>query len=137
MRKESYKTTQKEMIIDFFKKNTNKHLTIKEVERYLNEKQQNVGLTTIYRCVDKLVKEGYLKKYIVDNNSSACFEYSDNSCCENSHFHLKCEKCNTLIHLDCSEIKELEIHMLKHHGFKINPLKTVYYGECKNCSLKN
>lgn len=133
MRKDTYKTSQKEMIIEFFKKNHNQHLTIKEVEYFLNQNQQKVGLTTIYRCVDKLVKEGILKKYIVDNNSSACFEYCNQKCDHKTHIHLKCESCNSLIHLDCDEIAELETHILKNHHFKINPLKTVYYGTCAKC----
>lgn len=136
MRKDSYKTVQKEMIVDFFKSNPNQHLTIKEVERYLNSKQQNVGLTTIYRCVDKLVKENVLKKYIVDNNSSACFAYQNESCHEKEHYHLKCDVCNTLYHLDCEVITSFQQHMLEHHGFEINPHRTVYYGTCKNCQIK-
>ena len=41
---------------------------------------------------EKLVAEGVLQKYFIDEHSAACFEYSGDDCnAETPHFHLKCE----------------------------------------------
>lgn len=56
-RNETYKTRQKELILDVIK-NFKNDFTIKEIYEKLN---QNVGLTTIYRTISKLVEEGKIK----------------------------------------------------------------------------
>ena len=59
-RNETYKTRQKELVLDVIK-NFKNDFTIKEIYEKLN---QNVGLTTIYRTISKLVEEGKIKKSI-------------------------------------------------------------------------
>ena len=56
-RNETYKTRQKELVLDVIK-NFKNDFTIKEIYEKLN---QNVGLTTIYRTISKLVEEGKIK----------------------------------------------------------------------------
>jgi Fur family ferric uptake transcriptional regulator len=46
---------------------------------------------------------------------------------------LKCETCGSLIHVDCDFLNEIEKHLFKTHNFRINTLKTVFYGICKKC----
>ena len=45
----------------------------------------------------------------------------------------KCEKCGKLIHLHCDELEEIQTHILKEHRFKMDPMRTVFYGLCENC----
>ena len=88
--------------------------------------------------MESLVDEGLINKYIIDGNSPACFEYVD----QESHrggevcFHCKCEKCGKLIHLQCEELKEIGKHLSEEHGFKLNPMRTVFYGVCDDCRRK-
>ena len=49
---------------------------------------------------------------------------------------MKCEKCGKLLHMDCSEITELNEHLKAEHGFTIDPLRTVFYGICAECADK-
>ncbi len=44
------------------------------------------------------------------------------------------EKCGTLIHVHCEEIEEFNHHIFAEHRFKINPMRTVFYGICENCA---
>lgn len=126
-RNETYNTRQKELILKLIKEQK-KEFTVQDIYDKLKEK---TGLTTIYRLVDKLVTEGYLNKFIKENNT-AYYEYLEK--CENhNHFYLKCEKCGILIHIDCDCIKNLSNHILSDHKFITNKQHIIINGICENC----
>ena len=127
---ETYNTKQKELIINAIKKQKHE-FTIKDIYNDLNNK---VGLTTIYRLIDKLINEDVLIKYISKNNTTY-YQYLK-KCNEENHFYLKCEKCNCLFHIDCDCIKELTSHILNKHKFKPNKEHIVINGLCEKCSKK-
>ena len=136
MRPSDYKTKQKDIILNFFIKNKNHHLTASDIINYLHIHDENVGSATVYRYLDKLVSKGMIRKYILDDRSGACYQYIENSdeCLE--HFHLKCIECGKLIHIDCDYMKSLDEHILQHHGFKVDNSRTVLYGICNSCNEK-
>ena len=51
-------------------------------------------------------------------------------------YHMKCEECGSLIHLECDAITELEDHIWKDHRFRVDPGRTVFYGLCEECEKK-
>ena len=124
-RLESYNTKQKDKIMNIIK-SFNKEFTIKDIHNKLCD----VGLTTIYRLVDKLVLDGKIKKTISKNVTY--YQYLED-CNEENHFYLKCENCGSLLHIDCECIKELENHINKKHNFKLNKKQIIINGICKNC----
>ena len=135
MAKAKYKTKQMTELLTFLKSVKGSHVTVSDISDYFKKQEIAVGTTTIYRQLEKMVKEGIVAKYIVDGTSSACFEYigskdvESNSVC----YHCKCEKCGKLIHLQCSEVEELRKHMIEHHSFEMDSLRTVFYGLCSEC----
>lgn len=134
--KAKYKTRQSEKIREFLKANPRKHFTAYDVCDYFKEKGEAIGTTTVYRQLDALVKEGTIKKYVFEENSSACFEYVEEHDAEHhcTCYHLKCTECGKLIHLNCEEIGMFERHIAEHHGFKIDSVRTVFYGLCADCA---
>ncbi len=126
-RNEIYKTKQKDLIINEIKKQ-NHEFMIKDIYNELNGK---VGLTTIYRMIDKLVGEGLLNKTIGENNITY-YQYLE-KCNHENHFYLRCEKCGNIIHVDCDCITELMSHIAKEHEFKINNEHIVINGICSKC----
>ena len=46
----------------------------------------------------------------------------------------KCEKCGTLIHVDCECIGELTNHILVNHEFILNKEHIIINGICKKCN---
>lgn len=124
-----YHTKQKDCIIDNIKK-YNREFTIKELYTSMNKK---VGLTTIYRLVDKLVSDGKLIKNITDDNITY-YTYLEECNCLN-HFYLKCNKCNRLIHIDCDCISDLTSHIKKEHNFKLDN-NVIIAGICYECINK-
>lgn len=134
-----YKTKQKDTILNYMTEHKDFHVTVNTLSDYLDEQGTPVGTATIYRHLEKLVEQGLVRKYTVDSGTGACFQYvpPDKKCHE--HYHLKCEKCGCLIHLECSFMKELSEHIFSDHGFEIDPLRTVFYGVCRDClrNIKN
>lgn len=134
-RRSTYQTRQMKELREFLASTDGKHVTVKDICRYFDEAGRPVGTATVYRNLEKLVEEGIVAKYSADPSDSACFSYigSGEECCHPVCFHLKCQKCGRLIHLECDEITSLSEHMLRAHGFELNPVRTVFYGLCEDC----
>lgn len=128
-----YKTKQRDIILEVLVKNADKHLTCEEMCEMLRKDGKKVGMTTVYRYLEKLHREGMLTKYTADRES-AKFSYAKESC--RGHFHLKCTECGKTFCGDCSFLSGLVEHINDDHGFSVEPAKTTLYGVCKECSYK-
>ena len=132
--KTSYKTKQKEILVNYLASKKGTHFTAGEICDYMKSQGETIGQSTVYRRLESLVDEGILNKYTVDGTSPACFEYvGEESHGEEVCYHCKCEKCGKLIHLHCEEMKEIQEHLLKGHQFMMDPKRTVFYGLCEQC----
>ena len=130
----AYNTKQKEAVLACLKAHSEGHVHAADIAEHLAGAGNKVGLTTIYRQLDKLVEEGVVKKFVTEG-SSACYQYvGDGHCGE--HFHLKCESCGKLIHLKCRTFDRLSAHILEEHGFLSDPGRTTLYGVCSDCRTK-
>ena len=121
-----YITKQKKDILKIVE-NTKNEFTVKDIYEKLNKK---VGLTTVYRFIESLDESGKLITRIDDN--TIYYQYI-NSCDNDNHFYLKCEKCGVLKHVDCDCIKVLNKHISNEHDFNFNKDKIIINGICKNC----
>jgi Fur family ferric uptake transcriptional regulator len=133
----TYKTKQKNLILNCLIKYKNQHITVDEIMRDLNKESTVVGRTTVYRHLEKMVEQGIIRKYLIEEGKSACYQYMDgnNDCKE--HFHLKCVNCGKLMHVDCDYLNGINGHVATHHGFQIDHSKTVLYGCCSACKSKD
>lgn len=130
----SYKTKQKDQILDCLLKNKDRHITAEEIRNALNAEKAFVGKTTVYRHLDKLVTQGVVRRYFIEERTSACYQYVEQSGMCNEHFHLKCLGCGQLFHLDCDYLGEIDSHIKDHHDFQVDHSKTVLYGQCVSCA---
>ena len=69
MTNSGYATASRKKILDFLKENKNRTLTVLDIDAYLKECDNEVNLTTIYRYLDKLEKEGTVMKYVAERQS--------------------------------------------------------------------
>jgi Fur family ferric uptake transcriptional regulator len=91
----------------------------------------SVGLTTVYRQLDKLVQQGMVHRIVTDEGAFYRFcDRHDGADC----FLLKCEQCGRIEHLDCDHLGPLYEHLAHEHHFTINPRRTLFYGLCEVCS---
>ena len=134
-KKTQYKTRQMTELLTFLKSVQGNHVTVSDICDHFQSEGIAVGTTTIYRNLEKMVKEGLVAKYVVEGTRSACFEYIGTlEGCERSVcYHCKCEKCGKLIHLHCEDVVKLEQHLMDSHGFRMDPCRTVFYGICEEC----
>lgn len=130
-----YKTKQREILIRYLESVPGVHITAGDAAEYFKKQGSSIGQSTIYRQLESLVDEGIVNKYIIDANSPACFEYVGADSHEEAEicFHCKCEKCGKLIHLHCDELEEIQEHLYAEHRFRMDPLRTVFYGFCDEC----
>lgn len=131
-----YKTKQQELLLSCFKAMQGRHFTAEDVAAYFQKQNISIGIATIYRQIEKFVAMGVVQKYFLGEQNAACFQYMGEECHkEVLHFHLKCEKCGMLIHLECHDLEQLSSHLMAEHGFALDPFRTVFYGLCENCRL--
>lgn len=133
--KAKYRTKQQKLLLEYLQTMPGMHITANDVCSYFEEKGAGISKATIYRQLEGFVDEGIINKYIIDGNSPACFEYVGTHTHEDADicFHCKCEKCGKLIHLHCDELEEIQVHLYEEHRFKMNPMRTVFYGLCEQC----
>ncbi len=131
-----YKTKQRAVVEECLKQNKGRHLTAEDIAEMLHIKGENVGRTTVYRTLEKLEQAGVVRRYAPVDGTSACYQYCENGDVCHEHFHLKCNVCGKLYHIECSHMDTLSEHINCEHGFKVDKLKTVLYGVCEECSKK-
>lgn len=130
--RDSYKTRQKELIIHGIKCYRNE-FTIKDLFAKLKEKDQAIGLTTVYRVVNSLVGDHVLAKSI--GSDGAQHYYVLEKCDHIGHCLLKCESCGKLVHTDCDELDAISKHFKNKHHFEIDQKNITIYGICDKCRV--
>lgn len=133
--KPKYRTKQRAQIIEYLETTRGQHLTAKAVSAALDEAGLGIGAATVYRQLDRLVDEGLMRKYYIGEGEAACYEYvGEHAECAHEHcFHCLCTSCGRLVHVECHDLAQLGEHLQDHHGFSIDPMRTVFYGLCEDC----
>lgn len=128
-----YKTKQRDLILNYFEENNDRHVTAEEVIDHLRKQGTSVGKSTVYRYLEKFVSQGIVRRFFIEEGCGACYQYcGDSKQCE-EHFHLKCVSCGNLLHIQCDSLIEAEKNILNQHDFLIDNRKTVLYGICGSC----
>ncbi len=124
----NYNTKQKVLLNDLIRKQKHE-FTVKDI---YNEVSDEIGLTTIYRAIDKMVEDGCVSKSIGKDNITY-YQYLG-KCDHNNHFYLKCISCGEVEHVDCDCIVDLTKHVKKSHNFKLDKNNIIINGYCNKCS---
>ena len=131
-----YKTCQREYVLDYLQAHRDICLTVQEIFAGIQLMDINIGKSTVYRCVDILVENGTVKKFIAETGDGASYQYTgENSEC-NHHFHLKCVRCGEILHLNCEFMSEMERHIYSSHHFSLDNGKSILYGICESCKVR-
>ena len=67
----SYNTRQGNLILALLKKEPGKHFTADEIIVRLANDGKSVGKATVYRHLDKLIRQGLVRKYIAEEGQGA------------------------------------------------------------------
>lgn len=132
-KRNSYHTKQKEQVAQLITQKT-REFSVKDLFDELSNTGAGIGLTTVYRAVDKLYKDGHLCKN-VGEGGTIYYRYLRQ--CDNSgHCYLECRVCGKMTHIDCRLVRELGQHLALVHHFIADHKNVIIHGLCEKCSLK-
>ena len=126
----AYMTRQQQAVLKCIESCPGGRATAMDLMQMLRQEGQTVGLSTVYRQLEKLVAQGKVHKLLTEEG--ACYQYCDKTV-HRDCFLLQCEGCGAIFHMDCSHLGELYGHLLESHGFAITPRRTMFYGLCGKC----
>ena len=133
-----YATRQRSLVLECLKAHAGQYLSVADIAADLTKKGSPVGVTTIYRALEKLASAGTVRRFVPDRTSPAVFEYLENPA--QAEFHVRCKGCGKLFHLHCSEIarmaEALSAHLSGEHGVALDLQDTVIQGLCSDCLTK-
>ena len=122
-------TKQKEFIKEYLK-NSYIHPTAFDVLKSAKENNINIGLTSIYRILNKMVEKQEAFSIITKDN---IVHYDTN---RGDHYHFICTSCNKIIDID----HDIEVFTKLEKRYKINfsSIQDVHiYGLCSDCEKSN
>ena len=133
MTQQTYKTNNRTKIMEYLKSNQNRTVSVKDIDVYMKELDCPVNMTTIYRYLDKLERDGDVMKYTGEQGEKATYQLVERGHKCESHLHLKCTDCGSIIHLNCNFMDEIAGHIAVDHGFQLQCKNSVIYGLCQKC----
>lgn len=131
----SYNTKQKNMLMDWLTRNSDRSYTIEQLAEGLAETEDAPGKSTVYRLVNRLVEEGEVKRFVKGNSRHFYYQLAGSDC--NGHLHLKCTSCGALLHMSHEQSEAITTTVLTSSLFSIDSQRTTLFGICAECSHKN
>jgi Fur family ferric uptake transcriptional regulator len=116
---------------------TSKHLSAKDIYAALYRMYPGIGLTTVYRTLDLLVRMGLINKFTFGDGPSR-YEYMSEDK-KGHHHHVVCSKCGKIIDYSDFLDDELELvnktekHLSEKYNFKVFGHSIEFYGLCEKC----
>ncbi len=129
-----YMTKQRQIILEVLR-SAGCHLTVADIVARCQSLGKPIGTTTAYRQVEAMMREGLVQKFVIDENSPACFAFAGEPEAGRA-LHCKCQECGRLLHIRCPEFEAMERHLSGEHDFQLDPRRTVLYGTCPECRAK-
>lgn len=129
-------TKQKQIIVEFLKNNQDEHLTADEILDKLKVKDLKVSKATVYRFLNNLSEDGTIRKYLLSESLSCCYQYVENASECNRHYHLICSECGKVIHFENDLVEKMKCDIYKYNNFSVDLKRISFYGLCKQCMEK-
>ncbi|MFH1729622.1 MAG: transcriptional repressor [Pseudomonadota bacterium] len=117
---------------------TSDHLSAEDVYLEVHKKHPYIGLTTVYRTLNLLVRLNVVFRFDFGDNR-ARYELIEKEKGMGHHHHLVCSKCSAIIDYNdflAEEVKfleDIESGLSKKYNFEIKNHLIQFYGLCENC----
>ena len=132
MTRGEYSTRQKRELLKFLKEQSLKHFSVDDVVFEMQDRGEKIGRSTVYRYLELLAEQGSVRKYQSVQGVTQYQHVADAAACDD-HFHMMCSRCGDLMHVDCAVMREMSEHLMKSHGFRLDPRETILVGVCERC----
>lgn len=126
-----YSTKSQRKVTSLFRENPSSSFSLSEIIASLPE----VPKSSVYRIVDSLEKDGFIRKTEVTENRRALYQLSERLMCP-EHMHIICTVCGKTIHIDEGTSLEIERMIEEKFGFS-DTLGTLFRGKCSECRRKD
>ena len=100
-----------------------------ELHALLRERQESVGLTTVYRALQTLSEQG-----AVDVLRRADGEALYRRCSTRHHHHLVCRSCGKTVEVEGVPVERWATRVAGQHGFVDIDHTVEVYGTCADCA---
>ncbi len=128
-----YNTEQRKLLLELFQDSEHQTFSAQDIQILLKDKE--VSMSSIYRNLAEMEREGLVCKVNEKNRPGALYQYVDPHHCAGV-IHFKCQSCEATYHLD-KNISQMIMGIAKDmHGFMVNESGAFLYGECDKCSQK-
>lgn len=119
-------TVQRKIILDELQHNR-AHATAAELHQLVRQRVPRLSLSTVYRNLDMLHREGLVKKL-----EGSLRETRFDAVLEN-HYHLRCLKCGRIEDLDIPVTVKVEGSVTSTSGWEVSEPQVEFYGLCPDC----
>lgn len=132
----TYKTHQKEMLLDFLKNHPDGQFSVEELTEEMEKLFSDApGKSTVYRLIGQLVDKGTVKRFVKGNSRQFLYQIAGSEECH-LHLHLKCTECGKLLHMGHALSEQVLSEILGESNFTVKVDSTTLFGCCKDCKLK-
>ena len=105
-----------------------RHMSAEHVYKRLLEKDEDVGLATVYRVLTQFEAAGIVTRHHFDTGHSI-FELESGV----HHDHLVCITCGKVVEFHDAVIEQRQKELAISKGFKLTDHSLNLYGECPSC----
>lgn len=105
------------------------HLSAEEVYKVLRDRDEDVGMATVYRVLTQFESAGLVIRHNF-GGEHAVFELDHGQ----HHDHLVCVRCGKVAEFIDAEIEQLQSKIAEAHGFRMTEHQHIIYGVCEHCS---
>jgi Fur family ferric uptake transcriptional regulator len=129
-------TAPRQRIVDILS-HTDRHLTAEEIYLQVHKTYPNIGLATVYRTVEMLVRMGAIMKFDFGEHK-ARYELTTEGG-PRHHHHAVCTHCGKIINYanfmpeETELFKRTAIELQKKYHFQIKHHLVQFYGVCDTC----
>lgn len=118
-------TKQKDFVFNNLKLRYD-HPTAYQIVSDAKLKNIEIGITSVYRILNDLIKKGLVCKIITKDNI-AHYDFV-----RNNHVHLVCNNCGKIVDVNNEEVFSDKFNC-NFHGFNLNTQDITFFGKCENC----
>jgi Fur family ferric uptake transcriptional regulator len=124
-------TLSKELLIQFFLDNHNRHIPLREIHDYLYHQIPEVDRTTVYRNIEKFISLGLIQELDLPKRGKV-FQYVFD---KKVHHYFICKCCGRMNKGNEELFKKVEQALKDIHDFSKANLSVVFYGFCSKCDF--
>jgi Fur family ferric uptake transcriptional regulator len=125
----STRTRSQERIVKLLK-SLNRAISAQDLYIELRNRDQNMGLATVYRSLENLKLQGEVKVRTLPNGESL---YSS---VQQDQHHFTCVNCGVSIPIDECPVHQLEHELENSLRFKVYYHTLEFFGLCEQCQLR-